>query len=109
MRRIFFGNKLFFNFTRKRQFYNYERELRAFNFRFHPKIGKSELSIGEFESLNGFDFGDYIKVDLDILIDQIVLAPNCSNWFFELVENVSKKYGLKKKVKKSELDNDIYQ
>jgi hypothetical protein len=50
--------------------------------------------------------GLYIKTDLTDLIDEIIISPYSSNWFFKLVKDISDKYDLNKPVVKSELTID---
>ena len=40
--------------------------------------------------------GIYVSIDLSILIEKVIIAPNAESWFKEIVESVSKKYGLDK-------------
>lgn len=47
--------------------------------------------------------GIYIKTDLNTLIDEIVIGPYSPKWFFKLVEDITNKYGLSKKISKSKL------
>jgi len=103
-------NKLYFNFTHKRQFFEYEKELRAFIRRFHRDIEnpKRELAFSEYLTLDGFLSGDYIKVDLNILVEKIVIAPTAPSWFAELVTSISAKYGLRKPVESSVISNKPY-
>jgi hypothetical protein len=47
--------------------------------------------------------GMYIKADLDIIIDKIVIAPYSPKWFLTLIEDISSKYNLNKPIKMSDL------
>ncbi len=47
--------------------------------------------------------GIKIKIDLDILIQKVYIAPKTSMWLKKLIEGVSKKYGHNFEVKESEL------
>lgn len=60
------------------------------------------LSIEEIENLE-IKHGVNIKCDKNELIEAIVIAPLSENWFVEVVKNISKKYGLKAPLIKSEL------
>lgn len=102
-------NKLFYKFMHKRKFFNYENELRAFVYRYYDfkSIGR-ELSTYELVHYAGFDYGDYISIDLDILIENIIVAPNSPEWFVELVREITVKYGFNKNVVRSSLDKDPY-
>jgi len=77
----------------KRESFEHERELRA---------------VVQVPSENGkalFSDGLFISVDLDTLIDKIYLAPTSPKWLFELVESMTRKYGLDKEVIQSSLDD----
>jgi len=77
----------------KRKSFEHERELRA---------------VVQVPSENGkalFGDGLFISVDLGTLIDKIYLAPTSAKWLFELVESVTRKYGLDKEVLQSSLDD----
>lgn len=47
--------------------------------------------------------GKNLKVDLNILIDEIILSPYSPKWFFEMIKDLSEKYNLKKEIKYSVL------
>ena len=49
-------------------------------------------------------YGKSVKMDLDMLIEKIYIAPSAPLWFVRLVENVLLKYGLDKPVEHSRLD-----
>jgi hypothetical protein len=51
-------------------------------------------------------FGVYVKTDLEILIDTIVVSPSVPDWFIDLVISIVNKYGLQKKVEQSELSKE---
>lgn len=84
-------------FVHKRKSFDHEKELRAI-IQEMPKPGLYS------EDKRPFENGLYVPVDLDLLINEIYLAPTSPPWIKELVESVSMKYGLKKKVRQSELD-----
>ena len=87
-------------FVHKRKSFEHEQELRAVIQELRTK--KS----GEIDfSKPLFDDGIYIAVDLDTLIDKIHLAPTSPEWLHELVESVTRKYGLSKEVLQSSLDD----
>jgi len=44
-----------------------------------------------------------LKVDLNYLIESIIIAPEASEWFYDLVKSVSNKYGINAPVQHSEL------
>ena len=49
--------------------------------------------------------GRKVKIDLAALIDEVYVAPTCPHWFLELVDDITKKYGLHVSVERSSLDN----
>jgi len=80
--------------------YSYEEEIRLI-FKKNPKLGFFyDWSIEKIQE------GQSLKVDLDIMIDEIIISPYASNWFFELVKDISKNYKLDKPIIKSELTFD---
>lgn len=84
-------------FFHKRKSFRHERELRACIQRL-PKKGFSERSKRPFEN------GVYVPVDIGRLINGIYLAPQTPKWLVELVQSVTKKYGLDKEIFPSGLD-----
>ena len=92
------GNSLY-PFVHKRTSFEHERELRAVIQELPSKGGKLDLSKPSFED------GLYVPVDLDVLIENIYLAPTSPKWLFDLVESVTEKYRLNKDVLQSSLDD----
>ena len=90
-----FINLLFY----KRLSFNHEQEVRALYF--HPPAGTCRYDMADFPE--GFDVGIYYKVDLSLLIQEVVVAPYAEDWFLELVKSVSARYGLETLVSKSNL------
>jgi hypothetical protein len=86
-------------FLHKRKSFEHEREIRA---------------IINLENVTSFDefkptkkppeFGKWAEVPLNELIEKIYVAPQTQNWFFDLVNKVSKKYSLEVSVNKSRLE-----
>ncbi len=77
----------------KRKEYAQEQEMRALvcNYNEVPEVGM------------------YIKVDLDLLVDVIYVAPNSNPWFIFLVKQVINRYGLPNKpVERSALEEKPY-
>ena len=79
---------------RKHMAYSYERELRL--------IYKVSTNYDYDWTKEKVEEGIYIEADLNILVDEIIMSPYSPKWFIELVENLSIKYGLIKKINKSE-------
>jgi hypothetical protein len=81
----------------KQDAYYYEEEVRLIHER-RTEFGW-EWDWGKEEAEEGF----YIKSNLNILIDEIILAPYSPKWFLRLIQDVSLKYNLNKPIKMSEL------
>ena len=99
-------------FFAKQKSYEYEHELRAL-ITAHPKEpGKSAYKPTEDPNMEEFDpslGGDYVSVDLDVLIDKVYISPEALIWFGDLVESVSERYCLNKEIVKSGLaDRPLY-
>ena len=86
-------------FFHKRKSFEHEQELRLIVQDFKSAKGKSVM-----ESKPPRREGIYVPVYLDLLIERICIAPTSPRWLFELVNSVSKKYGLNKEVIPSFLD-----
>ncbi len=96
------GN-IFNPFLYKRKSFEHERELRAVLLKLmiqEETVEKQVLYV------DPKWFGVYVKTDLDILIDSIVVSPSVPDWFIDLVTSIGKKYGLYKKVESSELSKE---
>ena len=52
--------------------------------------------------------GRYLKTDLNNLIDEIIISPYAPNWFYEMVLDLTRKYGLEKVIKKSALSKTAH-
>lgn len=95
---------IFHNAIIKRQSFEFERELRAI-FWFIPKSqeippeGNSLLNIKTNECYA-------VDIDLDILIENIYVAPLAEEWILKIVQELVKDYSFKDKVKRSVLGVD---
>ena len=78
-------------FFHKRKSFEHESEIRAIV----KELNKDEM-----------DVGCAISIELDLLIENIYVSPESPEWFYKLVENSVKKYGLNKLVIKSSLADD---
>jgi len=93
------GN-IFNPFLYKRKAFEHEKELRAVLMKFPPQEetrGKHILYV------DPKWYGIYVKTDLHVLIDELVVSPSVPDWFIDLVTSIVKKYELHKKVEQSEL------
>lgn len=50
--------------------------------------------------------GKAVEVDLDLLIEKVYISPSAPTWFASLVERTMGRYGLKKMVEHSKLDEE---
>ena len=88
---IDWGNRLV-PFLYKMKSYFFEQELRAI--------------ITDTEKYDLSDGGCKVKVDLNILIEKIYIAPASPKWFKELINSIIESSNLN--IKKSELDNEPF-
>jgi hypothetical protein len=80
--------------------YQYENEIRLFyNLDADISIHPVKFDWGTQENQGGVS----VKVDLDILIDAIILAPDCPRWFEDIIHSVCGMYNINKPVSISEL------
>ena len=89
-------------FQHKRKSFEYEQELRALVWdieSFKKSVGFSNEDIQK---------GIYVNIDLSVLIDKIILAPQTSGWFHELVQSVTKRYKLEDVVETSSIDKQPF-
>ena len=77
--------------------YNYEDELRL--------IHLVEAENGLFYDWNSQvnSSGKLLSNNLDILIDEIILSPYAPKWFFDIVQDLTIKYNLNKRIKHSNI------
>ena len=70
--------------TTKREFYEYEQELRLFILHYPRSEGghKTPYSVS---------VGRYVKVDLDLMVDQIYLSPFVAQWFGDSLNHIVSK------------------
>lgn len=92
---------LFYPVLHKRKSFQHERELRAFIFNI-PSKENGEIDL----SLEVFDKGAYIPVDLDVLIEEIFVSPTAEDWLKDLVESIVGKSDISKQVEHSSLSKD---
>lgn len=78
----------FWPFAFKRRAFEHEREMRLVTQAVSPPGSP----------------GAFMPVDLNTMIDSVYVAPNSATWFRELIESVSRKYGLAFPVRQSSLD-----
>jgi hypothetical protein len=75
--------------------YSYEQELRL--------IYQVEAENGLIYNWKPEENGKYLKTNLNILIEEIVLSPYSPEWFYEIIEDLLFKYRIEKKIKYSKL------
>lgn len=87
---------IFTPFLHKRRSFEHEREVRAISQDWKgEEFYKELLPQGD---------GRYYETDVQSLISEVVVAPFCQDWLFELVASATKKYGLTICVKRSILE-----
>jgi hypothetical protein len=88
----------FYPFMHKRKSFSHENEVRIVNQKL-PTTDKG-IDLSQPNDLRGIE----IEVDLNLLIDNVFVAPTAPNWYLGLVEELLKKYKLNKKIFSSKLD-----
>lgn len=91
-----FAFNFFRAFVHKRKPYSHENEYRAI---------LSNYESSGLKKLPNNESGIYVPVDLNILIEKIIVAPDSEEWFIELVTEMLKVYKLNKEVVRSVIDN----
>lgn len=89
---------LFYPFMHKRKSFSHENEVRIIKSDWPLEGG--EKFINKLNSLSGI----YININLEELIENVYVAPTAPQWYFDLVNDVTNKFGIKKKVLYSKLD-----
>lgn len=91
-------------FLYKRKPFEHENEIRAIITDF-PSNGDSLDYSGI-----PFDYGDYVNINVDKLIEKIYISPTAPKWVVELVEKILKRYGLEHKevIQSTLLDKPLY-
>lgn len=77
--------------------YDYEKEIRLI----YQVPFQSGLNYDWSQEEN--QFGKYINVDIDILIEEIIISPKAPQWFFDLISNLLGTYKIEKKISYSDL------
>ena len=85
----FDGSENYFTLNLKRKSFEHEKEVR--------------LWLVECDHRATQEFGTYIKVDLDELIDQVYISPKAEMWLKDVVDRELVTYQLDRTVIKSEL------
>lgn len=93
----------FHPFMFKRKSFEHERELRAVIPTF-PIIEDAQGVQRLPNDLTNLEPGKAVQVSLEDLVEGVFVAPSAPNWFREVVEAVTSKYGLEHKPVRSSLD-----
>jgi hypothetical protein len=96
------GNFLEKYFHKKNIFIN-EKEIRLLSLRFTEDLPKGK-NLRIFVDKPAFEYGFYLPVDLNVLIEKIHVSPKTRKWLFELIKSVTTKYGFKFDIQPSTLD-----
>ena len=90
-------NNVFAPIVYKRKEFEYEREVRVVQKREGLDVSRGSSSD------NLTELGVYQQVDLELLIDEVRVAPYAQEWFLELVKASCKRIGLEVHAKRSSL------
>jgi hypothetical protein len=96
----------FHAFFSKRRSFVHEREVRALVSMIPTRTWPKMLTLSDFETTQTISGGIRLKVDLDLLIENIYVAPTAPDWFSDLVQSVAKRYGYTFHVRHSRLNED---
>jgi len=86
----------------KRKSFEHEQELRAIIQVYPPANDAGALDF----SVEPPHPGLYVDVDLSSLIHEVHVSPSSPDWYEDLVESITRKYGLSKPVHRSALDTE---
>ena len=97
-------DNLFRPFLNKRKSFEHEREVRALIFELPSHEGSRGDSLDMSQAL--YSIGTYCKVDLSLLVSEVVVAPYAPDWFLELTKSVADRYCLQAPVNRSSLADE---
>jgi hypothetical protein len=86
-------------FLHKRKSFEHEKEVRGLVTK--VPISEKEIDYKKETITNGLR----IRVNMETLVERIYVAPNCPEWFEQVVRSVVSKYGYKFEIKHSALDD----
>ena len=94
-------------FLYKRLSFSHEKEVRAIiRSSAHLLLGdEPALRIVDSGEFSFFGYGEYSRVDLGQLVQEVVISPYADHWFHDLVQSVTLRYGLKAQVRRSSLSD----
>lgn len=101
--KIQLSSNLYIHYMVKRKCFDYEKELRAVIINLWSNYEKRETDESRLKHE-----GEYIPVDLGILLENIYLAPNTEKWVYELTKSVLEKYNVNVPIQPSTLDLEPY-
>lgn len=97
-------DNLFEPFLYKRKSFEHEREVRALIFELPSHEGTHTGPLDMSQAL--YPIGTYCKVDLSLLVSEVVVAPYAPDWFLELTVSVADRYGLQAPVSRSSIADE---
>ncbi|MBU2973800.1 hypothetical protein [Zobellia sp. B3R18] len=83
--------------THKHEAYKYENEIRLIH------VVKYGHGFSYDWNTEKFKYGKNLIVNLNDLISEIVISPLSADWYIDLIKDICSKYGLQKKIRKSDL------
>jgi hypothetical protein len=87
----------FWSWLHKRDSFEYEREIRAVVWEPRYEVWRG--------AQRGISTGVLVEADLEVLIENVVVSPGSGAWFRELVQSVSRRYGIDRTPMPSALDS----
>ncbi|TIP10581.1 DUF2971 domain-containing protein [Mesorhizobium sp.] len=86
-------------FMTKRASFAHEQEVRSIIWTGSPAFKKQN-------NLISTGVGIKVPINLDALVSDVFVNPTAPEWYRELVENVSRRYGLERTIRRSSLSDD---
>ena len=86
-------------FVHKRKSFEHEREVRALIYKLPSANG--EILVGTAPDL--YKVGTYHKVDVSLLVREVIIPPYAEDWFVDLVQGIADVYKLEAPVRRSTL------
>lgn len=88
-------------FCYKRKSYEHEKEIRAIILKYPPAVD-GHVTVTNFNTTKGID----VKVNLIELVENIYIAPNSPDWYFDQISIILEKFGQSFNLHKSNLNDD---
>jgi hypothetical protein len=99
-------SNVFNPFLHKRKSYAHEKELRAIAAKIPEALNFWDENPKYAFKKTGLPKGLEVKINVNSLIEKVYVPPRSEEWFRKLAISITRKYGLKKEIKRSDLEKD---